>query len=176
VSLLGFLNEYRRVEPFQPVWATQWTEFSEREWDQPARWPQMLGVRAPTDRHSWLLLLRYPVREAGQIVCPTQLDGGWHPEHFPTPPSAPCGHPMDLDSTKRDRRHLPEFIHQQMDHTIDHLVACARLEAAPAIPLPPPQRRHYRILARDYHDVPAWATLPHPALVPTSLRRPMIKR
>jgi hypothetical protein len=165
LSLLDFVNKNRRDEPYQPVWATQWTEFSGREWDQPACWNQMLGVR-PADEPKWLLLLRYPAREAGQIVRPTQLDGGWYAEHFPTPPSAPCGHSMDLDSTRRDRRHLPEFIHQQMDHTPDHLVACARLEPTPAIPLPPPQRRHLRILARDYRDVPAWATLPHPAMTP----------
>ena len=165
-ALFAFLNANRRTEPFQPVWTTGWTEFSSREWQQPERWLQMLGVRTDKSQPSWLLLLRYPAREAGQVVRPTQLDGGWYPEHFPTPPSAPCGHAMDLDHAHRDRHPLPEYIHQQMDHIPAHLVACARVDAARPVPLPPPQRRHFRILERDYADVPTWAQRSHPACAP----------
>ena len=165
-ALLEFMNRYRRSTAFQPVWATGWTEFSSGEWQQPERWQQMLGVRADGNqpvRPSWLLLLRYPAREAGQIVRPTQLDSGWYSAHFPTPPSAPTGHAMDLDHARRDRHPLPEYIHQQMDHTPAHLVACARMDAASPVPPPPPQRRHYRNLERLYPDVPAWTQRPHPS-------------
>ena len=168
-ALFTFMNTHRRSDPYQPVWATGWTEFSSGDWQQPERWPQMLGMRANNDRPvspSWLLLLRYPAREAGQIVRPTQLDAGWHPAHFPIPPSAPTGHAMDLDHTQRDHHPLPEYIHQQMDHTPAHLVACARVEAAPPMPLPTPQLRHYRLLENLYPDVPAWTQRPHPASAP----------
>lgn len=165
-ALLEFMNSDRHTHPYQPVWATVWADFSLREWIVPARWPQMVGLRSDPAEPSWLLLLRYPVREAGSLVRPTQLDSGWYAEHFPTPPDAVTGHPMDLDAATRLRRHLPEFIHQQIDHFPHHLVACARVPACLPPALPPPQIRHYHLLARDYNDVPVWTERPHPAFAP----------
>ena len=166
-SLLEFMNLYRRQgEPYQPVWATGWAEFSSRDWQKPGRWLQMLGVQ-PSPSPSWLLLLAYDAREAGQIVRPTQLDCGWDPAHFPTPASATSAHPMDLDDCQRERFPLPEFIHQQMDHFPTHMVACARVPGTHQPPLPPPQRRHYKILADHYSDVPTWVQRHHPAFPAT---------
>ena len=172
-ALLEFKNKFRHATPFQPVWATVWADFSLREWIMPARWPQMLGVSSNPLDPTWLLLLRYPVREAGSLVRPTQLDSGWYAGHFPTPPpthtpppTSLTGHPMDLDAATRPRRHLPEFIHQEVDHFSHHLIACARVPACPPPALPPPQIRHYHLLARDYNDVPVWTERPHPAFAP----------
>jgi hypothetical protein len=161
-ALLDYINVSRKTGPYQPVWATVWSEFSRLDWQQPERWPALLGVR-PSASPTWLLLLRYPVRQAGRLVRPTQLDSGWYPEHFPTPHSATTGHPMELDATRPERFLLPEYIHQQIDHFPDHLVGCARVPGVAKPDLRPPQRRHFGMLNNKYTDVGMWVRQKHPA-------------
>lgn len=162
--LLRYLNVLRKTDPFQPVWATLWSDFSRLDWKQPERWLALLGVR-PSSSPTWLLLLRFPVREAGGLVRPTQIDAGWYPEHFPVPPLATTGHPMELDAAQPERFLLPEYIHQQIDHFPAHLVGCAKVGGRPKPDLPPPQRRHHAMLNNAYGDVAAWSRYRHPAFV-----------
>lgn len=162
VALLWFLNQRRLKAPFQPTWATLWDRFDAREWDNPLRWQSLLGVR-PSDTDTWLLLLRYPVREAGTLLRPTQLDAGWYPEHFPASPNAHTGHPMELDASRRICPPMPEFIHQQIDHLPEHMIAIARVPGTTHTPAAPAQRRHYRVLERTYPDTAAWTRHPHPS-------------
>ncbi|MCC6356042.1 MAG: hypothetical protein IT577_19315 [Verrucomicrobiae bacterium] len=160
--LLDYLNTFRKANPFQPVWATLWSEFIELDHKSPERWTALLGVR-PSPTPTWLLLLRYPVRQAGKLVRPTQLDAGWYPEHSPVPPSARTGHPMELDATQPQRFLLPEYIHQQIDHFPNHLVGCARVGGTPKRDLRPPQIRHLGMLRARYADAAAWSHHKHPA-------------
>ena len=162
VALLWFLNQRRVRYPFQPTWATLWDRFDAREWDDPLRWQSLLGVRR-SDTDTWLLLLRYPVREAGTLLRPTQLDAGWYPEHFPASLSATTGHAMDLDAARRICPPMPEFIHQQIDHLPEHVIAIARVPGTTHIPAAPAQRRHYRVLKKTYADTATWTRHPHPS-------------
>lgn len=120
-TVLDIMNKYRQAYPFQPTWATTWSAFEAHERHGPDRWLQVLGMPKPAPR--WLILLRYPVREAGTIARPTQLDAGWQGYHFPSPPQAPLfvgGHPMDLRIFPKPTSLLPEYIHKQIDHPLYH--------------------------------------------------------
>jgi hypothetical protein len=114
-ALTRHLNASRHSSHYEPAWVTLWSDFQKRDWQRPERWSKLVGLTSPSEA-SWLLLLRYPVRQAGRLVRPTQLDSGWYPEHFPIPPSALTGHAMEMDGTRPDALPLPEFIHQQIDH------------------------------------------------------------
>lgn len=120
-TVLDVMNDYRREHPYQPTWATTWTAFEPYLEDEPDRWLQVLGMAKVPPR--WLILLKYTVREAGTIARPTQLDAGWYAYHFPSPPQAPLGvggHPMDLRISRKLRCLLPEYIHKQISHPLEH--------------------------------------------------------
>lgn len=121
-TILEVLNSYRLVQPFQPTWATAWAGFERFATENPDVWAECLGMKKTTAPR-WLILLRYTVREAGTIARPSQLDAGWYSYHFPSPPQAPLasgGHPMDLRAPADRVGLLPEFIHKQISHSIEH--------------------------------------------------------
>lgn len=163
-ALLAFLESDHRAFPYEPVWATLWSDFSDNgQCPVPEQWSQRVGVK-PYDEDAWYLLLSYEARRVPTLVRPTQLDGGWYPEHFPVPTSAKVGHAMDLDLS-RPSALRPEFIHRQIVHEPADLLALARLKP-PTYPheLVPPQQRHYHLLVGKYQDTPATTpTVPHPA-------------
>ncbi len=162
-SLLNFINISRARTPFEPAWVTLWSEFRDRDWQPPERWHSFVGLEPPQSP-TWLLLLRYPVRLVGKLVRPTQLEGGWYPQHFPVPPSALVGHTMEMNPAWPPVPPLPEFIHQQIDHAPDHLFALGRVDALGSIPsLKLPQKRHYGVLEGQYRDTLTWTEHPHPA-------------
>ncbi len=171
-QLLEYCNKRRLTKPFQPTWATLWDRFSAEDWKNPKRWQTLLGVR-PSETETWLLLLCYPVREARAegrpVLRPTQLDAGWYAEHFPVPPQVATGHAMELDGDRGPCMPLPEFIHQQIDHRPDHIMAIAKVEgvAAPEKLRKPAQKRHYGVLSRYYNQATQdWTRCEHPAFRP----------
>jgi hypothetical protein len=168
-AILKTMAQLRTAHPFEPTWATLWADFAPQGQLPPSnRWLDVLGVALPAKvvtYTTWLLVLRYEVRRVGQLVRPSQLEAGWYPEHFPIPPSADWGHAMDLG----DQHPLPplplrEYIHRQIEHRAEDLVAIARVEltALPGL-LPSRQARHLDRLAGQYRDTREWPNFPHPA-------------
>jgi hypothetical protein len=154
-SALEVLSAYRKEFPFQPSWATTLDAFSPYTNEDADRWLQLLGVSKP--KPNWIILLCYPIREAGTIARPTQLDGGWYEHHFPSPPCVPLesgGHPMDLRISPKATGLLPEYIHKQIDHTIDHWNYLGALHGRTSKYRSPPlvrQRRcHFELLVAIY--------------------------
>lgn len=149
-SVLEVLNDSRSF-PFNPIWTTTWNAFADHSVDRPERWLEIMGVPKPA-KH-WLVQLRYTVSEAGTIARPTQLDAGWFPYYFPSPPQASdlAGtHPMDLRTSPQSDRLLPTYIHKQIHHTIDHIVRIGRTTDPVIGNLETQRRCHRDLLARVY--------------------------
>jgi hypothetical protein len=155
--ILDVLNDYQKKKgPFHPTWATTWEAFRRYEKALPDRWAQVLGIVRKKSR--WVVVLKYPVREAGHLVRPTQLEAGWYPFHFPSPPTAPLeggGHPMDLLVSSDVSPLLPEYIHAQIAHHPTHLV-CWGLAKPGKNRLRHQRIAHHQKLAGSYDHVPAW--------------------
>jgi hypothetical protein len=162
-STLGAMNEYRHRHPFQPTWATAWKAFEPHAPLGANRWLEVLGVSKP-DFPRWVIALRYPVREAGTVARPTQLDAGWSCYHFPSPPQALLqagGHPMDARVHPSMGDLIPEFIHKQIDHDVSHWQAtgelCERTTSAIGGDLGHLREAHHELLLRTYGaDVLSW--------------------
>jgi hypothetical protein len=162
---LGAMAASRRDMRHQPTWATGWDAFVPRLAGGPRRWAEALGLPKP-EPATWLILLSYTAGEAGAVLRPTQLQAGWRAHHFPSPPIAPLylgGHPMDLIMPGPAEDLLPEYIHQPIDHPIDHWIAagrrCAPVEAATADELVRQRENHHALLCSGYRDadsVCAW--------------------
>jgi hypothetical protein len=157
-TVLDALYVHSKVEriPFQPAWATTWVAFKNHVADGPDRWYQVLGMDRP--RPCWLVLLRYTIREAGTVARPTQLDGGWYQFHFPSPPATPLsmgGHPMDLRTLPLAYSLLPEYVHKEIRHPMEHWTDTAPNNygrtTAPRSPSLTEQREtHHRLLVHTY--------------------------
>lgn len=129
-TVLDVLNAYsQQVEPYQPTWAALWSSFVEEGIDRkgPERWLESVGVHRP--HPCWVILLKYSVRDVGMLARPTQLDAGRYIYHFPSPPQALLeigGYAMDLRTTPRASTLIPEFIHNQINHSLKHWVEAGR--------------------------------------------------
>lgn len=150
--MLEVMNAYRQVASYQPTWTISWESFKPCIPEGPERWLELTGVCRDDFPH-WLILLRYTVGEAGTLVRPTQLDAGWLPQHFPSPPSAD-GHPMDLRISPLPSVLSPEYIHEQIDHDIMHWDdagrRCAMTQRDVRGSLGDQRRAHHKLLARIY--------------------------
>lgn len=151
-TALNVMNAYRRVASYQPTWATSWDAFAAARSEGPERWLEYTGMYRE-DFPRWLLLLSYPIGDAGTLVRPTQLDAGWVPQHFPSPPGAD-GHPMDLSANTLLTVPPPEYIHEQIDHDITHWDnarrLCAMTQRDVKGNLGEQRRAHHMLLARKY--------------------------
>jgi hypothetical protein len=160
--LIDILNQYRNEHAYQPTWATAWVGFQHFLKDGPDRWLQVVGVARTPPR--WVILLKYRLREAGTIVRPTLLDAGWLAYHFPSPPQAPLangGHPMDIRISPRSTALLPEYIHKQIDHSIDHFVDIGRTSKSSSDGLADQRRTHHNLLIENYGpDILSWMPSP----------------
>jgi len=163
-AVLYAMNSLRRVEPFQPTWATTWDAFEPNLAGGPERWLDAVGVAKPVSPR-WVLLLKYTIREAGTVARPTQLDAGSYPYHFPSPPqvvSEGGGHPMDLQVSPAAATLLPEFVHEQIDHSVEHWdkagQVCKPTTRAMKGELDLQRSVHHRLLVRKYgrNEILAW--------------------
>jgi hypothetical protein len=164
-TVLDILDSSRKEVPFQPTWATMWSDFEQHLKYGPDRWLQVLGMAKLPPR--WLILLRYTVREVGTLVRPTQLDAGWQEYHFPSPPAASltvAGHPMDLRVNLVAVPLLREFIHKQIKHTIDHWIDLGGQLGRTTVPttevLDRQRAAHYDRLLGAYDGVADWMDSP----------------
>ncbi len=126
-AVLDLLNCVRRATAFQPTWATTLEAFEPQARSpvgepNPDRWVQIMGMGKNPHGH-WFIALTYTVGEAGTVARPTQLDGGWYEYHFPSPRETPLesgGHAMDLRLSPTAAELLPEYIHKQIEHPVQH--------------------------------------------------------
>jgi hypothetical protein len=158
-------NKKGRLQVFQPTWVVRLSEFQPFIAQGPHRWLEVVGVPKETWPR-WVALLAYPAVEAGTIARPTQLDAGWDCCHFPSPAAlCRCGHSMDLSGSGLTIL-LEEFIHKQIDHSLDHWVAAgSRLEPTDQpIPkeLPLQRARHHQGLQLRYGASPIATWMPEP--------------
>lgn len=110
---LTLLNAHAALSPFSMIWSVPWPDMVHLLNQPGERWCQALGIRLLT-RGNWLIVLRVSVADLETIVRPTQLDGGWAPAHFPSPPCAALedgGHALDLTPCSHTRV-IREFIHR----------------------------------------------------------------
>ncbi|HEV7892633.1 MAG TPA: hypothetical protein VGP08_18615 [Pyrinomonadaceae bacterium] len=170
-AVLDLLCSVRHRTAFQPTWATTLEAFEPHALTQggepnPDRWVQLMGMGRNPPGH-WLIALAYTVGEAGTLVRPTQLDGGWYEYHFPSPARLPLesgGLAMDLRLDPAPSILLPEYIHKEIEHTPQHWNDAERLlgqtsEWQPSN-LVKTRRIHQRLLASLY-QTDAYASCPN---------------
>jgi hypothetical protein len=119
LDVVNFYHE--KCGPYQPTWVTTWDAFEEYKNFGADCWVQVLGVAKWKPR--WQIILKYTVAEAGTLVRPTQIDGGYYAYHFPSPPQTPLsqgGHPMSMWAPVPSAKLLPEYIHKQINYTVAH--------------------------------------------------------
>ncbi len=162
-ACLDAMNDYRKYLPFHPTWAVAWRRFKPFVAQGGDRWLQVMGMHREFVGR-WLILLSYTVGEAGTVARPTQLDAGWEPHHFPSPPQARAGkggHPMDLETSYPLTELLSEFIHQQIHHTVRHWTDAGGLIERTSAPtsgsLDVQRTNHHNLLGSRYgHYVFYW--------------------
>jgi hypothetical protein len=165
-TVLDMVNSYRSGNPFQPTWATTWAAFETIVKEGAERWLETLGMAATPPR--WLMLLSYPVREAGTLAVPCVLDSGWYAYYFPTPAERDVvsGHPMDLRLRPKANQLIPEYIHKQIHHPIEHWYQAGselrRAEKPNLEDITDQRMAHYRLLCRHYGSarVLSWMDMP----------------
>ena len=159
------VNDAALHAAFQPSWVTSWDAFLPYLGEGASRWLQVLGISREIIFPHWLIVLKYTVDEAGTLIRPTILDAGWEAGcHFPSPPQAPLhsgGHPMDLRTTPRANTLLPEYLHEQIVHYMEHWYAagcqCEKATGTTSGDLPNQRAAHHGLLATLYGpDVFAW--------------------
>lgn len=114
---------FEEVAAYHPTWVTTWEAFESQAKLPAIYWSEAVGVYK-SNYPRWIIVLRYKACEAQDVVRPTQLDAGWHPYHFPSPPQSSAkqgGHSMDLNvDSLPSAKLLPEYIHPQIKHSIQH--------------------------------------------------------
>jgi hypothetical protein len=167
-AVLEALAWYRaRHSSYHPSWCTVWSQFEPFAAAGAARWAEVIGI--PGRHDTWLVGVKYRVEDVGDLCRPTQLHAGYNEYHFPVPPVGDArqpahGHPVDLGAMKPDRL-LSEFIHQQIDHTIEHWLGerlIGRRSMTPSSPLVDRRRRHYDLMTDFYTEtvVKPWTRAP----------------
>ena len=147
--------------PQHPVWVTSWDQLKPNL--TVPRCLQLVGL--PRRDHPRILIaLRYPARDVGTLLRPSQLDAGFNPHHHPSPPSRPIkdgGAVMDLALPPGANGLVPEFIHSQIQFTVQHWRAAncwtGQTSAPVLCDLAEARRRHQGLL-RTAHGVhnPPW--------------------
>jgi hypothetical protein len=154
--VLTTLNAYSGEIKHHPSWVTYWEDLEPHLAGSADRWAHLLGL--DFEAGDFVIVLRYPVRRAGTVARPTQLDAGWDANHFPSPPCSVIGtggHPLDLHDTDNVRvMLLPEFVHQQVDYFVsDWIAAGSRIERTRGeglCSLELARERHHRLLVSVY--------------------------
>jgi hypothetical protein len=157
-KIFKLLNHRLTVESkyYNPVWVTTWEIFEEYANQGADRWNQVVGV--PREMPTWQIVLRYPASKVPCLYRPSQLDGGYYPQHFPSPPvtaKAEGGLTMDLGASVS--RPLNEYIHKQIELSIDYWIAGGRLIGKTGFTpyeLPQVRTHHYeRLIGKHDEEV-----------------------
>ena len=170
-AILKARNRYERNlrNYIKITWVAEWKsleKFLLRK--NPSSWMQAVGVA--TETPVWVAVLCYPVRRTAKRIAlyrPTQLDAGWYPHHFPSPPQSGVekgGYSMFL-GLKNETLHsyglVREFIHEPVDFSIkDWSRAGELLDFVPGPvsgDLIEQRRAHLELLSTHYPDgVRSW--------------------
>ena len=165
-AIFKALARYRAEESpkIHPTWAAAWTSIESCLNPKiPRRWIEAVGVTK--DEPIWVAVVRYPA--PAQLFRPTLLDAGWYAHHFPSPPIAEVqvgGITMDLHSEDLTLNGLvSEYIHRQIDFTLDHWKAAGGLVDLTDGPIPKAdqtlsalRKRHLDRLLRRYPSTGPW--------------------
>lgn len=149
---------------YNPVWVTTWEIFEEYANQGADRWSQVVGV--PRELPTWQIVLRYPASKVSCLYRPSQLDGGYYPQHFPSPPmtaKAEGGLTMDLGASVV--RPLSEYIHKQIELSIEYWIAGGSLigkTGFKSYELPRVRAHHYEnlISKHDEEAIRNWMRCP----------------
>jgi hypothetical protein len=171
VDFLNLVGKYRRIAPWNPVWAVTWEHFEHACANAaPSGWLESVGLQCSSGPE-WLLLLRYPSDQAGLLYRPTQLEAGSLAFHFPSPDCAELdrgGHPVHFGRhASPDRGLISEFVHAEFDFSVDHWIAGGSLleRAAPNSyrALASYRKGHHDLLCSQYGEknVTAWMRYPN---------------
>lgn len=157
-ALKAAWHHHLEIAPYQPAWVAPWEDLKTHleHPSKPRRWLEVMGAhkQAPC----WIIVLRYQVREVGQLLRPTQLEAGWFAYHFPSPPAqyliSTGGHPMDLSIPCEADGVLQEYVHDQIRHPIEHWHEagsfCEPMETPPPEELALQRQRHHQALCEHY--------------------------
>ncbi|MSQ48185.1 MAG: hypothetical protein EXR78_07325 [Deltaproteobacteria bacterium] len=162
-SVLDMLTFHQKeVGPFNPAWVTTWAAFAPYREENPERWGHVVGVENRPSH--WIIVLKYRKDQDTHLVRPTQLDAGWSPHHFPSPPQAWCGHPMDLHISSPVTVLLPEYIHSQIPYSHEYLWDWNRIEETASGSLRQQRKAPYQLLSTVYapEEIQAWMPQPMP--------------
>jgi len=122
----GFLTEVLeamnvvngRTDCRRLTWVTLWDSFAPFAKERPDRWLDLVGI-CRADFPRWIMALRYPVWSAGLVARPTPDDARgnafFYGLLFPGP-----GRAMDLAGRPPAAPPLPELVHLQIKHDIEH--------------------------------------------------------
>ena len=157
----GNYDEYTRIKPF---WATDWSKFDPYTKYETDRWNQVVGVWR--EYSTWQIIITYPASAVDILYRPTQLDGGFYPQHFPPPReigSAEGGYTMDWGTP--DVVLLPEFIHGQIELKYEYWESAGYRIGKTGLlvcDLPRSRSDHYEKLkgSFDEHALKNWMPIP----------------
>jgi len=118
-AVLEAMNVFnRRTNHRRLTWVTLWDSFAPFAKEGPDRWLELVGIsRAEFPR--WIMALRYPVWSAGLAARPTPDDAGGNEFFYALPFRGP-GRAMDLGISRLTAPPLPELVHGQIEHVIEH--------------------------------------------------------
>ncbi len=104
-----------------PTWTADWADLQRfLAPAAPERWLEAVGVARETG--VWIAVIRYSAdRGKLRLFRPTQLEAGWYPHHFPSPPVAHGGggFTVFLDSATPATELVAEYIHSEVDFTCE---------------------------------------------------------
>jgi hypothetical protein len=149
---------------YNPVWATTWERFQTYATEDAERWSDIVGV--PRAFPTWQIVIRYPARIVRCLHRPSQLDGGYYPQHFPSPRAAKMstgGLTMDLHQS--NDRPLNEYIHKQIKLDIRYWVDAGRLIGKTRTTpdkLSEMRQKHYAKLIEEYDERSIAEWMPRP--------------
>lgn len=118
-EVLEAMNTFnRRANHTRMTWVTLWDSFMPFASEGPDRWLELVGV-SRADFPRWIMALRYPVSAAGLTARPTIDDAGGNDFFYALPFQGP-GRAMDLGVSPLAAPPVPEMVHWQIEHVIEH--------------------------------------------------------
>jgi hypothetical protein len=173
-ALLKLMNEMRGG--FNPAWVSPENDFRRFINGGADRWAEAFGITPSAQPNHWLIVLAYPMREAGTLVRPTMLESGWNCSHFPSPPPSvtqtkpalpqDTGFCMDLDCASGATDLVSEMVHENIELKVEYFEALSCLRGRTTdrdIHYVDKQRRaHHNVLSTSFDTAGVNEWMPAP--------------
>jgi hypothetical protein len=175
-------RRHASMATLNPYWVSLWEPWNKRVGGSGDDWCESVGLsKSAGQTPAWIAVLRYPVRRAHRLICPTQLEAHWYGRHFPTP--AGCrlhlggrvveGRPSVFSNPAHSA--LREYIHAPIAlYVTDWLGA-----GFPVLRTIGPTGRenqlerdraaHWRALVREFPDTEGWMAEPNGRNIPLAI-------